>query len=253
MIQKGNKIRLDEMLLRLGLVSTLARAKAIILAGQVLVNEQRLDKPGSLVLATDVIRIKSRPFVSRGGEKLRNVIDDLNLSEIFKSAIVLDVGASTGGFTDCCLKLGAEKVLALDIGKNQLHWSLRQDLRVIDLSKTDIREFEAAKYPKINIVVADVSFNRFENFLSAIVDATASSEEVHFLLLVKPQFELNQAKVPKGGIVKDAELRQGAIDQAHECFKSAGLSPGKFMDARPKGRFGNAEVFYYFFRSKKID
>src|SRR6478735_3134670 len=157
---KKDKYRLDERLVSLGLMGDLTEARALIMAGQVLVDEQRIDKPGHLVRDGQNLRLKDQKrFVSRGGEKLWGAVHDLGLAASLQGATVLDCGASTGGFTDCCLQLGAKKVYALDVGHNQLAWKLRTDPRVVVREQCDIRQVVGIIDETIDFVVADISFN----------------------------------------------------------------------------------------------
>jgi 23S rRNA (cytidine1920-2'-O)/16S rRNA (cytidine1409-2'-O)-methyltransferase len=249
-MKKGQPIkkkpkRIDELLVDQGHASTLKEAQALILAGKVLVKEQRVDKASQLVADEAGIRVKSVcPFVSRGGEKLAAAIEELNLYSVVKNAIVLDVGASTGGFTDCCLQRGALKVYALDIGTNQLAWRLRCDERVICMEQTDIKDIEAGRFSDVTLMVADISFNSISVLLPEMVRVVVR-HKVHFLVLVKPQFELPREKVPRGGVVTDPNLREEAAASVAEAFKAAGLPQGVFVDSRVKGRSGNQEIFYY--------
>ena len=184
--RKNEKYRLDERLFALGLVADLSEARALIMAGQVLVDEQRQDKPGQFVSNGQNLRLKDQKrFVSRGGDKLWGAVQGLKLSKIFDKAVVLDCGASTGGFSDCALQLGAEKVYALDVGYNQLDWRLRTDSRVVPMERCDIRQVNKIIDEKISIALADISFNSLDRLLPAL-RAAVPAVGVHFILLVKP-------------------------------------------------------------------
>ncbi len=242
---RREKKRLDLVLVERGLADSLDASRALIMAGKVLVNDQRRDKAGELVATDAAVRVKEASrFVSRGGEKLAAALDDLQLTDTIAGLTVLDIGASTGGFTDCCLKLGAAHVIALDVGSNQLAWELRTDKRVTVLEQTDIRQFVPTQHPKVDFVVADVSFNSLARLATAVV-AAAPGENVHFLLLVKPQFELPRESVPDGGVVIDPHLRQVAAQQVIDAFAAVGLSQGRTIDCRLPGRAGNQELFFY--------
>lgn len=226
----------------------LTAARALIMAGQVVVDDQRADKPGALLAPGINLRLKNgrRPaFVSRGGEKLRGAVTDLGLAPVFANAVVLDVGASTGGFTQYCLELGAGKVIALDVGSNQLAWELRQDPRVEVVEQTDIRAFQPDAFPEVDIVVADISFNSLARLAPALRRA-APGAGARFLLLVKPQFELERHLVPTGGVVTDPELRRQACDKVVAAFVGLGLKAGGEAPSRLPGRTGNVEIFQYF-------
>ncbi|MBM4251438.1 MAG: TlyA family RNA methyltransferase [Deltaproteobacteria bacterium] len=239
------KNRLDLTLVARGLADTIEASRALIMAGKVLVNDQRRDKAGDLVAADATVRVKEASrFVSRGGEKLAAALADLQLTEVIRGLTVLDIGASTGGFTDCCLQHGAQHVVALDVGSNQLAWELRTNPRVTVLEQTDVRQFVPAEQPAIQFVVADVSFNSLARLAPAVV-AAAPGGGVHFLLLVKPQFELARDLVPDGGIVNDPSLRQLAATQVSQAFAAVGLSQCKVIDCRLPGRAGNQELFFY--------
>jgi 23S rRNA (cytidine1920-2'-O)/16S rRNA (cytidine1409-2'-O)-methyltransferase len=241
--EKKDKCRLDDRLISLGLVGDLTEARALIMAGQVLVDEQRIDKPGQLVRDGQNLRLKEQKrFVSRGGDKLWGAILDLGLEAMIMDATVLDCGASTGGFTDCCLQLGAKKVYALDVGHNQLAWKLRTDARVLVKEQCDIRQVDEIIDESINFVVADISFNSVDRLLPALCKAVPA-EAVHFLILVKPQFELSADAVPLGGVVEDDASRQQALDIALLAMQREGLEFLQSVESRVSGREGNREIF----------
>lgn len=241
--EKKDKFRLDERLLSLGLVGDLAEARALIMAGQVLIDEQRMDKPGHLVRDGQNLRLKDQKrFVSRGGDKLWGAIHDLNVVPLLKDATVLDCGASTGGFTDCCLQLGAARVYALDVGHNQLAWKLRTDPRVVVKEQCDIRKVTEVIDENIKFVVADISFNSVDRLLPALC-AAVPAHDVHFLILVKPQFELAADAVPVGGVVTDEVSRQTALDIAQKALQREGLELLQSVDSQVAGREGNREIF----------
>jgi len=171
-------------------------------------------------------------------------LEQLNLWPIVRDALVLDVGASTGGFTDCCLQAGARSVIALDVGTGQLAWELRSDPRVISLEKTDIRNFDPSVYPPINLVVADVSFNSLARLATDFRRAAPQSGTL-FLLLVKPQFELGREQVPPGGIVADPALRQRALDVVVNALIHVGFKVQATVESGVSGRKGNQEIFIY--------
>ncbi len=242
---RDDKARLDQLLVTRGLADSLDTAKRLIMAGEVVVGDQRVDKPGTLVRRDDALRLKDSGgrFVSRGGDKLQAALDDLGLAAGLRDAVVLDVGASTGGFTDCCLKLGARHVIALDVGTNQLVWELRQDKRVTVLEGTDIRAFDRAAHPKPDFVVADVSFNSLARLADAFV---AAAPGARFLLLVKPQFELRRGQIPEGGVVEDQALKDEAVEKVTAAFVKLGLKRQAAVESKLAGRAGNREIFLYF-------
>ncbi|NRA44228.1 MAG: TlyA family RNA methyltransferase [Oligoflexales bacterium] len=239
---KSKKVRVDQLLVEKNLAEHLKEASALIMAGKVVVNDQRIDKTGQLVDAQCQIRIKGKKsYVSRGGDKLASAIRHFKLEKSFEGKTVLDIGASTGGFTDCALKHGAKQVTALDVGANQLDWSLRVNPQVNSLESTDIRSFDASTYPAFDWILADISFNGFARLAPHIVGA--GSPQTLFLLLVKPQFELPSSQVPKGGVITQKELREEALSQAISAFEQLGLKLIGSVDSGIKGRSGNQEIF----------
>ncbi len=242
---KDDKARLDQLLVERGLADTLDVAKRLIMAGEVVVGDQRVDKPGTSVRRDEAIRLKDSGgrFVSRGGDKLHAALVDLGLDSELEDLVVLDVGASTGGFTDCCLKLGARHVIALDVGTNQLAWELRQDARVTVLEGTDIRAFPKDAHPKADFVVADVSFNSLARLADAFV---AAAPGARFLLLVKPQFERRREQIPAGGVVEDPVLKEEAVRGVVQAFERLGLKKQAAVESKLAGRAGNREIFLYF-------
>jgi 23S rRNA (cytidine1920-2'-O)/16S rRNA (cytidine1409-2'-O)-methyltransferase len=240
---KSEKIRLDEYLIRRGFADSLATAKAMIMCGDVVVDDQRVDKPGTLIKEGSVVRLKDEGrFVSRGGDKLEAAIVDNSLQASFSGKIVLDVGASTGGFTDCVLSHGAAHVIAIDVGTAQLSWRLRQDARVTSIEKTDVRLFDKSRHPNIDWVVADVSFTSLARLIPDIKRAAPGGS---VLLLIKPQFELPREMVPKGGIVTDQADRLQALREVREALKDAGYVIKSEIDAKVAGKQGNREIFIY--------
>jgi len=253
--KKSNKNRrIDELLCERGLVDSLKSAQAYVLAGKVTVNEQRADKPSLLVDTSASIRLKnSGKFVSRGGDKLAGALLDLGIADALLGATVLDVGASTGGFTDCCLQNGAKTVIAVDVGTNQLAWELRNDPRVRSYEKTDIRELRTTgeNLEEISWVVADVSFNSLARLLPQI-RRVAPAAGVHFLLLVKPQFELPRDLVESGGLVTDEGHRQLAVERIATACAELGLAGGRITESKIPGQSGNREIFYYVKSSERF-
>lgn len=239
---QSKKLRLDEELVRRGLAIDQKHAQALVLAGEVVLNEQRIDKAGQLVAPDCSIRVKEQGrYVSRGGDKLAAAIEDFQLADQFKDKLILDVGASTGGFTDCCLQLGAKHVYAVDIGTKQLAWKMMQDPRVTSFEKTDIRTFEPP-CKDIDWLVCDVSFTSLADLIQDFVRAAPSAS---FLLMVKPQFELPIERVPAGGVVIDDNDRADAARMVEAALTQHGhVITGK-KDARVEGRAGNREIFLY--------
>jgi 23S rRNA (cytidine1920-2'-O)/16S rRNA (cytidine1409-2'-O)-methyltransferase len=205
------KTRLDVALVERGLAETRAAAQRLIMAGLVFSGERRLDKAGQSV-APDVqleVRGQPHPYVSRGGLKLEKALDHFAVP--VAGRIALDVGASTGGFTDCLLQRGVAKVYAIDVGTNQLAWKLRADPRVISMEKTNIRDVTRTQIPDpIDLIVCDVSFIGLRTALPAALALTAPG--VHLVALIKPQFEVGKGRVGKGGIVREPELHKEVVD-----------------------------------------
>ena len=199
------KSRLDTLLVDLGLVESRTKAQALILSGIVFSGERRLDKPG---VALDIdapieIRGKPHPWVSRGGLKLDRALDHFALD--LTGAVCLDVGASTGGFTDVALSRGASKVYAVDVGRGQLAWKLRQDDRVVVLERINARHLTDAEIPEpINFIMCDASFIGLRTVLPTPLGFAAP--DAHLVALIKPQFEVGKGRVGKGGIVREPEL-----------------------------------------------
>ncbi|MEZ4332903.1 MAG: TlyA family RNA methyltransferase [Myxococcota bacterium] len=233
--------RLDERVVREGLAATRSAAQALILSGRVLVDDVPSDKPGTRIAAEKSVRLKGgpRPFVSRGGEKLAAALDELGLDA--RGRICLDVGASTGGFTDCLLQRGAERVVAVDVGHGQIHSRLVLDPRVEVREGVNARHLAPADFAdRFDLVVADVSFISLELVLPAI-DACAPAAEL--LLLVKPQFEVGREQVGKGGVVRDDALRIAAADRIARAGRRLGRAERGRVDSRVPGPKGNREIF----------
>jgi 23S rRNA (cytidine1920-2'-O)/16S rRNA (cytidine1409-2'-O)-methyltransferase len=205
------KARLDVALVERGLAETRAAAQRMIMAGLVFSNDRRLDKAGASVAADAPLEVRGQPhpYVSRGGLKLERALDHFAIP--VEGRIALDVGASTGGFTDCLLQRGAAKVYAVDVGTNQLAWKLRSDPRVVSLEKTNIRTVTRAQIPEpIDLVVCDASFIGLRTALPNALALAAPG--AHLVALIKPQFEVGKGRVGKGGIVREPELHQEVVD-----------------------------------------
>jgi 23S rRNA (cytidine1920-2'-O)/16S rRNA (cytidine1409-2'-O)-methyltransferase len=237
-------LRVDALLVDRGLARSLDHARALIMAGEVFLDQRAVAHGSDRALAEAALTISPRrPFVSRGGEKLHHALIDLGLQDALKDKIVLDVGASTGGFTHCALLAGARQVIALDVGVNLLDWSLRNDPRVICLEGTHIKDFKPDEFPAIDWVVADVSFNSLQRLAPAL-RRSAPRTGVNFLLLIKPQFELDAEDVPHGGVVADDALRTKAVQSVSDALREVGLISGRHIDSRVQGRKGNREIFF---------
>lgn len=234
------KKRLDLLLVEKGLVDTRSKAQAHILAGDVIVDDKRIDKPGTLVDDAAQIRLRAStlPYVSRGGLKLKAAID--RWPSPIKDAICVDVGASTGGFTDVLLSEGAAKVYAIDVGFNQLAFKLRQDPRVVVMEKTHILKLDAqALSPKPSIATIDVSFISLLKVLAKVAEIIESPGTIY--ALIKPQFEVGPAFISKGGIVRDEAARKAAVDRVLELAKTLGLGFDEVIESPIHGADGNIE------------
>ncbi|MBN95060.1 MAG: TlyA family rRNA (cytidine-2'-O)-methyltransferase [Deltaproteobacteria bacterium] len=239
----ASRARIDQLLVERGLAASRDRARRLILAGKVLVNDCVVDKAGALVDVQATIRLKvpDHPYVGRGGLKLEGALDDFRLD--VAGLRCLDVGASTGGFTDCLLQRGAEHVVATDVGSNQLAWKLRQDPRVTCHEQTDARSLtlELVGDP-VDLCVVDVSFISLRLILPSVRPLLAEGAPI--LALVKPQFEVGREHVGKGGRVQDDALRQAAVDGVVAEAVQLGFEETGRHDSRLEGaKSGNREVF----------
>jgi 23S rRNA (cytidine1920-2'-O)/16S rRNA (cytidine1409-2'-O)-methyltransferase len=237
--------RLDERLVREGLAESRARAQALILAGRVLVDDVPVEKAGSRVRAEARVRVRGedRRFASRGGEKLAGALADLGVDPAGR--ICLDVGASSGGFTDCLLQAGARRVVALDVGYGQLHPRLRADPRVAVLERSNARTVAAAAVREaaggpIGLVTMDVSFVSATLLLPRLPELAPGAE---VLVLVKPQFEVGRERVGKGGVVRDDGLRAEAVARVRQAAATLGYDALGEAESRLPGPKGNREVF----------
>ena len=249
----SKKDRLDKLLVEKGLVKSRGRAKALIMAGKVTVNGQVVDKAGASVLVDSVIEVKGEdiPYVSRGGLKLETAINEFGLD--VKDFTCLDVGASTGGFTDCLLQHGAKKVYAVDVGKGQLDWKLRNDPRVISIEQFNARYLTDREIPeKVDLVVIDVSFISLTKILPVVKQFLKPEGKI--VALIKPQFELTKKEVDKGkGVIKDPELHKKAIEKILHFAQEIGLYPENLTLSKPRGPKGNKEFLVLFSQSAKDD
>jgi len=246
------KLRLDKLLVDRRLVPSRERAQAQILAGRVLVNEQKVEKAGASVDADAAIRLlgDDLPFVSRGGLKLARALEHWAINVAGKTC--LDIGASTGGFTDCLLQNGAAKVIAVDTGYGQMDAKLRSDPRVRLLEKTNARYLTRQKiWPgiapgPIGLVVMDVSFISATLVLSAVLQsARASPGGLELVLLVKPQFEAGRHQVGKGGVVRDPQVRRAAVEKVSRAVAELGGSDIETIESPILGTEGNLEFLLH--------
>jgi 23S rRNA (cytidine1920-2'-O)/16S rRNA (cytidine1409-2'-O)-methyltransferase len=241
--RKAGKIRLDVLIFERGLAPSRERAQALLLAGNVLVNGQKMEKPGSQVAADVRVEIigEALRYASRGGLKLEGALEDFAISP--EGRICLDVGSSTGGFTDCLLQHGATRVFAVDVTVDQLDWKLQQDSRVttVECNARHLKAEDIAEPP--SLVTMDVSFISVTKVLPAVVLVVAAGAD--FLILIKPQFELEKSEIGKGGIVRDAALHEKAIERAQIAAAACGL---EILGVRPShlpGTEGNQEFFLH--------
>jgi 23S rRNA (cytidine1920-2'-O)/16S rRNA (cytidine1409-2'-O)-methyltransferase len=240
------KVRLDTLLAQRGLFDSRARAAASVMAGEVRLGGrggERAAKPGQLVADDVEVAVDERPrFVSRGGVKLANALDATGIDPAGRRC--LDVGASTGGFTDCLLQRDAEHVVALDVAYGELHWSLRTDERVTVIERSNARSLVCADLPYApDLVVADVSFISLTKVLPAVLACCA--ERFDALAMVKPQFEVGRALVGKGGVVRSAQARRDALIAVAESGRAAGAVVLGFASSGLPGPKGNRESFVW--------
>jgi len=238
------KERLDKLLIKKGIVSSRERAKALILEGRVLVNRAPVDKAGTLVDegAEIVLRGEDLPYASRGGLKLEGALGHFHIQ--LDGLVAMDVGASTGGFTDCMLQKGARKVYAVDVGYGQLSWKLRKDPRVVVLERTNIRYLTGDSIPeKVDFVTIDVSFISLLKVVPKVLEFLKDGGGI--LALIKPQFEVGKGEVDKGGVIKSDEKRMNVVRSITEGFESLGLEVQGVSESPLKGQKGNIEYFIY--------
>jgi 23S rRNA (cytidine1920-2'-O)/16S rRNA (cytidine1409-2'-O)-methyltransferase len=237
------RVRLDHLLSERGVFPSRTRAAASVIAGEVMLlpERRRAEKPGQLVSEDVELEVAQAPrFASRGGVKLANALEVLGISVTGRRA--LDVGASTGGFTDCLLQHGAEHVVALDVAYGQLDWRLRSDPRVTVIERSNAREIDGDLLPYApDLIVIDVSFIAVAKVLPAVLGCAA--EEFDCLALVKPQFEVGRGRVGKGGVVRDPALRRGALVAVGEAAIGLGASVLGFVSSGLPGPKGNLESF----------
>jgi len=238
------KERIDKVMLERGLAESRARAQAMILAGDVLVREQRIDKPGQLIDSEAEIRIKGDQlrYVGRGGLKLEAALREFDINPAGRNC--LDVGASTGGFTDCLLQSGAACVWAVDVGHNQIAWRLRQDPRVVVLEGQNARYLAPHQFPFLfDLATVDVSFISLMKILPAIRECLA--EKADCIALIKPQFEVGKGEVGRGGIVTDPDKHRQVLFQISEGAAEIGLLPVGLIESPITGADGNREFLIH--------
>jgi 23S rRNA (cytidine1920-2'-O)/16S rRNA (cytidine1409-2'-O)-methyltransferase len=239
------RVRLDSLLAERGLFESRTRAAAAVIAGQVLLGpgRRRAEKPGQLVDAEIELDVAGPPpFVSRGGIKLANALDSLRLDVTGRHA--LDVGASTGGFTDCLLQRGAEHVVSLDVAYGELDYRLREDARVTVIERANARALTLEQLPyRPDLVVIDVSFISLTKVMPAVLACTA--ERFDALAMVKPQFEVGRDRIGKGGVVRDPELRREVVHDVAAVARSEGAAVMGSAPSALEGPSGNRETFLW--------
>lgn len=234
------KERLDKLLVDRGVVVSRERARALIMAGQVVVNDHAAEKAGLMVRLDADIRLKGEilPYVSRGGLKLEKALEFFAVD--VAGVVALDAGASTGGFTDCLLQRGARKVFAVDVGYGQLAWKLRQDDRVVNMEKTNIRYLEPERLDEVpDIAVIDVSFISLDKVLPRV--ASLVKDDGLVVALIKPQFEVGRGEVGKGGVVRDEDKHRQVTSAVHALAESLGLAVQGITESPILGPKGNKE------------
>jgi 23S rRNA (cytidine1920-2'-O)/16S rRNA (cytidine1409-2'-O)-methyltransferase len=234
--------RVDVLLVERGLCASRTEAQRLLLAGKVRAAGRRVDTPGTLVSAETPIEVATpdHPFASRGGVKLRQALDVFRVDP--RGRVCLDVGASTGGFTDCLLRAGARLVVAVDVGYGQLHPRLRQDGRVHVLERTNIRHLEASRLPAVpDLATIDASFISLTLVLPAVRRLMADPFDI--VALVKPQFEVGKGQVGKRGVVRDAALHRAVLERVARCATDLGLGVAGMTASPLLGPMGNREFF----------
>ena len=244
------KKRLDLALVEKGYAESRQRAQALIMAGKILVNDRPIDKPGVRISEVDHIILKGDdiPYVSRGGVKLEAALNAFQIDP--KGLICLDVGASTGGFTDCLLQHGAKSVYAVDVGYGQLAWKLRTDSRVTVIERTNIRHMPAGSLPQaVDLVTIDVSFISLRIVVPSVVKFMRN--EAKIIPLIKPQFEVGKEYVGKGGVVRDLQLHEAVIADLTAFFSQQKFQATSVIPSPIKGPKGNREYFVCLIRQSE--
>lgn len=243
-LQPISKERLDKLLVDKGLVQSRERARALILAGEVLVNGRVVDKAGEMVDASAGISLKGKdiPYVSRGGLKLEKALDEFKIDVAGK--VAMDVGASTGGFTDCLLQRGAIKVYAIDVGYGQLDLKLRNDPRVVNIERQNIRYLEREIIPEpIDMATIDASFISLTKVIPKVLEFLKDNGEL--IALIKPQFEVGKGEVGKGGVVRDEAKQMAVVEKIKGFCEEMGLAVIGVIESPILGPKGNREFLIY--------
>lgn len=243
------RVRLDREIVRRGLASSRSEAQDLIGAGRIFVSGSLATKAARLVAASEPIDLRrpERRYVSRGGVKLEAALETFGIDP--SGRVCLDVGSSTGGFTDCLLQHGAGRVYAVDVGRAQLHERLRRDPRVISLESTDARRLDSGIVPEpCDLITVDVSFIGVGKVIDHLVGLAGS--EGDFIVLVKPQFEAGPADVPRGGVVRDAKVHARVLFEVRERFRRAGLGLAGIRPSPIPGASGNLEYLTWWRRKR---
>ncbi len=238
------KERFDKLLVEKGIVQSRERARALIMAGKVAVEGNRVDKPGIQINIDAQLKLQGgdSSYVSRGGEKMEGALKAFGIDP--KGMVVMDVGASTGGFTDCILQKGAKKVYAVDVGYGQLAWRLQKDPRVVNLERRNIRYLQREEVPEeIDLILIDTSFISIEKFLPHLLGFL--KKEGAILSLIKPQFEVEKGEVGKGGVVRDKALHEKVINRISNFSQGLRLKILGVTESPLLGPKGNKEFFIY--------
>lgn len=249
---KVKKERLDVLLVERGFFNSRENAKRHIMAGIILVDNMPVDKPGTKVYIDSELRIKGKimPYVGRGGYKLEKALESFNID--LNNSVMMDIGASTGGFTDCALQKGARKVFAVDVGINQLDWKLRSDCRVVNMEKTNIKEVTLERIgEKVDFISTDISFISVLKIIPAV--NLILKDNGNLVILIKPQFEAGKEKVQKGGIVKDSQVHRDVILKVLEKFEESGLYTWGLTYSPIKGGSGNIEFLAWLRKNQCSD
>jgi len=244
-----NKERIDKLLVDLGMAESVGKAQALVMAGVVLADERRVEKPSELFASATTIRIKGAAnelkYVGRGGLKLEHALEAFAISP--SGQICLDIGASTGGFTDCLLKHGAERVVAVDVGTNQLVWSLRKDARVDARENTNARNLKPSDFDtRFGLAVMDVSFISATKIIAAVLPLL--TDDGNLIVLIKPQFEVERGEVGQGGIVRDTEKQDRVVAEVNSFAESVGFTVKGLTESPILGAEGNREFLAFYAR-----
>ena len=238
------KDRFDKLLVERGVVPSRERARALIMAGKAAVEGKRIDKPGIQINVDAQVQLQAKdsPYVGRGGEKMEGALKAFAIDP--KGMIVMDVGASTGGFTDCILQRGAKKVYAVDVGYGQLAWRLQKDPRVVNLERRNIRYLQREEIQEeTDLILIDTSFISVEKFLPHLLGFLKRGGAI--LSLIKPQFEVGKGEVGKGGVVRDKALHEKVINRISSFSRGLGLTVLGVTESALLGPKGNREFFIY--------